>query len=112
MNHKTLADPVQLLSTQGIPVEAGTRTERELVFRRSYSESKGFSHKTPYMRAKHVISIQGVLCLGVSRLLVCVYVPDDIVRQTNNLITCSLCHLGEAFSFGLVLECIGREVDS
>lgn len=38
--------------------------------------------------------------------------PDNVVGETNDLVACSLGHLGEPFRFGLVFECIGWEVNT
>lgn len=49
---------------------------------------------------------------GVARLLIRVNVPDDIVGQSEHAVARALRHLGEAFCLGLVLECVGGEVDA
>lgn len=48
----------------------------------------------------------------VSRLLFGINVPDNVVWQTIDAIAGALGHLGKAFSLGLVLECIAREIDA
>jgi len=48
----------------------------------------------------------------VSRLLLSVDVPNNVVGQTNNTVAGTLGHFGEAFCFRLVLEGVAREVDS
>lgn len=50
--------------------------------------------------------------LSVAGFLVCVFVPDNVVRETIHLVACTFGHLGEAFSLGLVFEGVGREVDA
>ena len=49
---------------------------------------------------------------GIARLLLGVDVPDDVVRQSHDLVPGSLGHLGEALRLGLVLEGIAGEVDA
>ncbi len=48
----------------------------------------------------------------VASLLVGIDVPDHVIGQAEDLVSCPLGHLGEAFRFGLVLECVAGEVDS
>lgn len=48
----------------------------------------------------------------VTRLLISVNVPDHVVWQTDDLVPCSLGHTSKSLGFGLVFECIGREVDA
>lgn len=50
--------------------------------------------------------------LRIARLLVSVDMPDDVIRQTVDAVPGPLCHLGEALRLGLVLECVGGEVDA
>ena len=38
--------------------------------------------------------------------------PDDVVRETDDLIACSFRHLGESLCFGLVLEGVTGEIDT
>lgn len=45
-------------------------------------------------------------------LLVRVDVPDDVVGETDDLVPGALGHFCESLGFGLVLECVGGEVDS
>lgn len=47
----------------------------------------------------------------VALLLLRVDMPDDVVRQTDNLLLGALGHLRETFRLGLVLKSIGGEVD-
>lgn len=49
---------------------------------------------------------------SISRLLLRIYVPNDIIRQSINVISGSLRHLGKSFRLGLVLECITGEIDA
>ena len=39
-------------------------------------------------------------------------VPDDVVWQTNYLVTGSFRHLGEPFRFGLIFERVRWEIDA
>lgn len=48
----------------------------------------------------------GLALTKVARLFVRIDVPDNIVGQTNNLVSSALGHLGKALGFGLVLECV------
>lgn len=48
----------------------------------------------------------------VTGLLVGINVPDDVVRQTINLVPSALGHASKTFGFCLVLESIGREVNT
>ncbi len=50
--------------------------------------------------------------LRITRLLFSVDMPDNIVRQTNNFIACSLGHFRETLCLRLVLECIAGEIDT
>jgi len=50
--------------------------------------------------------------LEVTGLLVRVDMPHDVVRQSDDLVACTLRHLCEAFGFGLVLKGVAREVDA
>ena len=49
---------------------------------------------------------------GIAGLLVRVDVPDDVVGQAEDFVARALGHLCESFGFGLVLECVTREVDA
>lgn len=48
----------------------------------------------------------------VSRLLLSIDMPDDVIRQTDNSVTGTLGHLSKSFRLGLVLEGVAWEVDS
>ena len=50
--------------------------------------------------------------LGISRLLIRINMPDNIVRQSIYPVSRALRHLRKAFGFGLVLECVCGEVDA
>lgn len=50
--------------------------------------------------------------LGISRFLVRVNVPYDIVWQSIDTVARSQCHFGKAFGFGLVLKGVAGKVDS
>lgn len=39
-------------------------------------------------------------------------VPDNVVRETNDLVAGTLRHFGEAFRLGLVLKGVGWEIDT
>lgn len=54
----------------------------------------------------------GLAVSQVTRLLLGINVPDDIVGQTIYFVTSALRHLGESLGFGLVLESVRGEVDS
>lgn len=58
-----------------------------------------------------VLAVLGLL-LCVPWLLVRVNVPDDVVRETVDAVARALCHFGETFCLGLVLECVAGEVDA
>lgn len=58
------------------------------------------------------ISAKKALGLCVARLLVRVDMPDNVVGQSDDLVSCPLRHLRESFCFGLVLESITWEVDT
>ena len=49
---------------------------------------------------------------GIAGLLVRIDVPDDVVGQSVDAVAGPLGHFGEALGLGLVLECVGREVDT
>lgn len=53
---------------------------------------------------------RGVLC--ITRLLVSVDMPNNIVGEADNIVTCPLCHLGKTLCFGLVLKSIAGKVDA
>ena len=53
----------------------------------------------------------GYLCC-IARLLIRVDMPNNIVRETNNLVAGSFCHFGKTFGLCLILKCICWEVDS
>jgi hypothetical protein len=55
---------------------------------------------------------QGAWLLRIARFLVSINVPDDIIGQAINTITSALGHLGKAFSLGLILKGVAREVDA
>jgi hypothetical protein len=55
-------------------------------------------------RTVHLCSIAG--------FLVCIDVPDDVIRETYNLVASSLGHFGKAFSLRLILKCVCWEIDS
>ena len=50
--------------------------------------------------------------LCITGLFLGVDVPDNVVGQTKDFVSCPLGHLGEPFGFGLVLEGVAREVDA
>lgn len=50
--------------------------------------------------------------LCVATLLLGVDVPDNVVGETNDLVTGALGHLGETLGLGLVLESVAGEVDA
>ena len=54
----------------------------------------------------------GDLSSRVAALLVCVNVPHDVIRQTEDAISGSFGHLCEAFSFGLVLKRVAGKIDT
>ena len=49
---------------------------------------------------------------GIAGLLVRIDVPDDVVGQSVDAVAGPLGHFGEALGLGLVLECVGGEVDA
>ena len=53
----------------------------------------------------------GYLCC-IARLLIRVDMPNNIVRETNNLVAGSFCHFGKTFGLCLILKCVCWEVDS
>lgn len=48
----------------------------------------------------------------IALLLIGIDMPDDVVRQTDNLLLGALRHLRKALSLGLVLKGVGGEVDT
>jgi hypothetical protein len=48
----------------------------------------------------------------VALLLRRVNMPNDVVRETNNLVSGALGHLGESFSLGLIFKGVTGEVDA
>lgn len=48
----------------------------------------------------------------VPLFLLRVDVPDDVVREPDDLVARSFGHLGETLCLGLVLECVAGEIDS
>lgn len=38
--------------------------------------------------------------------------PDHVIGQAEDLVSCPLGHFGEAFRFGLILERVAGEIDS
>lgn len=53
-----------------------------------------------------------LISLSISRLLIRVDMPDDIVWQSIDTVASSVCHFSKAFGFRLVLKGVAREVDS
>jgi len=51
-------------------------------------------------------------CLRITGLLICIDMPDNVIRQSVYAIACSLRHLREALCLRLVLECVCGEVDA
>ena len=49
---------------------------------------------------------------AIPGLLIGIDVPDDVIRETDDLIPGSLGHLGKALCLGLVLERVAGEVDT
>ena len=50
--------------------------------------------------------------LRVTRLLLRIYVPDDIVGQTIDAVSRAFGHLSEPLGLGLVLEGVARKIDA
>jgi hypothetical protein len=62
-----------------------------------------------------VFTATQLICFSVTqipRLLFRIDMPDHIVRQSNNLISSPLCHLGESLRLRLVFERVAREIDT
>lgn len=69
--------------------------------------------KYPYHCASiHCFLGAANLCLSITRFLLSVNVPHNIIRQTVHAVTSSLGHFREALRLGLVLEGVAGEVDT
>lgn len=80
-----------------------------------------------FRRSSEIISLSGLcsvswLFFGVNMLNPLVSLtsqqisrktyPNNVVRQTNYLVACPLCHFREAFSLGLVLERVAWKINA